>query len=141
MREEITVFRSDGCSGNMSWAWARVAAGRNTILPRRKPWPALLPWNDDCVEHDLTYHQGGTRLQRFAADARLMVGVAERGYPKTGMLMFAGVQLGGYGWRAEIGYRLMRLVNRKAMRWNWGYGWGPEYRYEMALNMDIGGME
>lgn len=59
-----------------------------------------------------------------------MMRVAETGYPLIGVLMFLGVQLGGYGWRAELSYRLLRLVNWKAIRFNWGYGWGPRYRYD-----------
>ena len=125
----LSPFRSDGCSGNVSWTWARIAGIRNTVFRRKSPWSALLPWHNDCIEHDLAYHKGGSRLQRFSADTVLMVGVANRGHPVMAVLMFLGVQLGGYGWRAEVSYRLLRLVNWKAMRWNWGYGWGPGYRY------------
>jgi hypothetical protein len=125
----ISKFKTDGCSGNMSWMWARIAAFRNMCIWGDK-WSALLPWNEDCIEHDRTYHVGGTKLQKFKADTRLMVKVAEKGYPIIGILMFLGVQLGGYGWRAEVGYRIIKVINWKAIRWNWGYGWGSRYKYE-----------
>jgi len=122
---KLKPFNTDGCSGNLS---ARIAACRNFLFPGR--WSALLPWHDDCVEHDRAYHIGGTRHERLLADAKLMIAVASRGYPVIAILMFLGVQLGGYGWRAEISYRLLKLVNWKAIRFNWGYGWGSKYRYD-----------
>ena len=46
------------------------------------------------------------------------------------VLMFLGVHLGGYGLRAEISYRFLKLINWKAIRFGWGYGWGTKYRYK-----------
>jgi len=59
-----------------------------------------------------------------------MEAVARKGYPVIGVYMFLGVQLGGYGWRAEIGYWLTRIVNWNATRYNWGYGFGKGYKYK-----------
>ncbi len=126
--KKLEPFNTDGCSGNLSWMWARVAVLHNFLF--RSQWSIQLPWHDDCVEHDRAYHVGGARQERLFADTKLMLAVASLGYPVIAVLMFLGVRLGGYGWRAEMSYRLLKLINWKAIRFNWGYGYGPKYRYE-----------
>lgn len=130
MVKELTKFRTDGCSGNMSWFWRKIVTVHNFFVKESDRWSVLLPWHDACVEHDRTYHVGGTYLQRLVADIQLMATVAEMGYPIVAVSMFLSIQLGGYGWRAEVGYRLTKMINWKAIRYNWGYGWGPGYRYK-----------
>ncbi len=114
----------------MSWFYRKIIGVHNFFVKEPKKKGVLLPWHDACVEHDKIYHVGGSSLQRFDADLTLMWRVVEKGYPTVGILMFLGVRLGGYGLRAEVGYRLVKVVNWRAIRYNWGYGWGPSYRYE-----------
>lgn len=61
-------FTTDGCSGGMTLLW--------NFLFDRNP-----PWNGCCVEHDKFYWQGGTAEDRRWADAGLLIGVAQKGYP------------------------------------------------------------
>ncbi len=89
-------FTKDGSSGGMTAAWQ--------LLFRRVP-----PWNDLCIEHDYVYWRGGPAKLRRAADRKLRVDVAARGYPMIAWLMWAAVRIGGHP--------LLPLP------WRWGYGW------------------
>lgn len=91
-------FATDGCSGGMSWFYAKLTGGKK------------LPWHGCCVEHDKAYWQGGgTGADRLLADAKLAKCVADNGYPIWGRLMFWGVHFGGHPWLPTP--------------WRWGYGW------------------
>ncbi len=85
MNDELKPFKSDDCSGGMSWSYKK-ATGRR------------VPWADACVEHDRAYHKGGTAKERVEADKWLLINVAEAGYPWWGLAMFAAVRVGGVSW-------------------------------------------
>lgn len=89
------LFTSDGCSGGMSWAW-------RLIVGKAPPWEGL------CVKHDRAYWAGGSRRQRREADAALMAGVIQAGYPLIARAMYASVRIGGCPWWP--------------FPWRWGYG-------------------
>lgn len=67
------------------------------------------PWNDCCIEHDRLYWAGGSKVDRFKADAALLIAVAMKGHPCIATLMFISVRIGGHP--------LLPLP------WRWGYGW------------------
>ncbi len=91
-----TPFKSDGCSGGMSWAWRK--------LYDRNP-----PWNGLCVDHDRAYWNGGTVEDRQWADAALLIAVAQKGYPLVAVLMWIAVRVGGSPWLP--------------FPWRWAFGW------------------
>lgn len=93
-------FTSDGCSGGMSWLYAKLTGGKE------------LPWHGCCRDHDLPYWLGGTWRERAKADRGLRGCVQNKGGPwyyLLGWIMWAGVRVGGMAaWPTK--YR-------------WGYGW------------------
>lgn len=98
---------SDGCSGGMSAAYAR--------LPQwvHERFGETLPWHDCCVEHDRAYYYGGNREQKLAADEALKRCVAatlqdEQAGLLLGLAMQMAVTIGGQPYFATP-YR-------------WGYG-------------------
>jgi hypothetical protein len=91
----ITPFKSDGCSGGISWLWQNIAG--------RKP-----PWEEHCVEHDKAYWRGGDREARQQADLKLAAGVTKSGYPIMSALMYLGVRIGGHP--------------NLPLPWRWAYG-------------------
>lgn len=95
-------FRTDGCSGLMSWVW-RAVSGNGP------------PWEGCCVHHDFKYWMGGSREQRERADKALYECVAGRGYPGWAMIMWLGVRPGGH-WIFPSRFR-------------WGYRWRWPRRY------------
>ena len=93
-------FTSDGCS----------------LFPDRSLIDAK-DWCVCCVEHDIAYWQGGTEVQRLAADEKLRACVlAKTDDQILADAMFNGVRVGGSPWF----YNWYR----------WGYGWtdGRNYR-------------
>lgn len=95
-------FTTDGCSGGMSWLW-------------RKTHGKPPPWEGHCIEHDRTYHAGGTRAERAAADRKLMEAVAKDGHTVWAGLIWIGVRLGGHPFAPTP--------------WRWGYGWKYPHGY------------
>ena len=89
---ELKPFSSDGCS----------------LFPEGTPKQQQL-WLQCCVKHDLAYWQGGTFLQRLAADQDLERCVAQVGEPAIAKLMLAGVRVGGTPFLPT--------------QFRWGYGW------------------
>jgi len=88
-------FKSDGCSGGMSWFW-------RTFL-RRDP-----PWEGACRDHDYAYWYGGSKDDRLQADICLAAHVTLAGYPLTAFIMYYAVRIGGMpSWRFS---------------WCWNYG-------------------
>ena len=88
-------FKTDGCSGGMSWAWRRFAG--------RPP-----PWEGYCVWHDHEYWRGGTRWDRLEADRDLAGSVRRIGHPVWAVLIYIGVRIGGsplwpFPWRWDYG--------------------------------------
>jgi len=98
--EGLIPFKTDGCSGGMSWLWVHVF---------HRP----TPWEDKCEKHDYAYWMGGTAMQRKRADIALAAGVAKAGYPLVGALMYYAVRVGGVPW-LPTSYR-------------WGYGHGRKF--------------
>ncbi|MEM9026590.1 MAG: hypothetical protein AAGB06_06610 [Verrucomicrobiota bacterium] len=98
-RGTLSDFTSDGCS---------LFPDRSLIMRE--------DWCDCCYQHDIAYWQGGTEVQRLAADQALRACVFEKTQSQElADLMFEGVRFGGspyfYNW-----YR-------------WGYGWDFERKY------------
>jgi hypothetical protein len=50
------------------------------------------PWTEGCEQHDLDYHNGGTKQDRLDADRRLREYFAAVGYPKLGQAVFLAVR-------------------------------------------------
>ena len=62
-----------------------------------------------CEMHDLTYHKGGTKIERLKADLKLAECVAgSTGKVWLAVLMFIGVRIGGVPWLPTP--------------WRWGFG-------------------
>ena len=100
-------FRTDGCSGGMSWVWRRIAGGPP-------------PWESACVEHDYDYWLGGSKEDRLQADKDLARRVAWRGHPTWAALIYWSVRIGGspllpFPWR-----------------WDYGRPWNPLAGYREA---------
>ncbi|WP_205702478.1 hypothetical protein [Inhella crocodyli] len=124
-----------GCSPGGRLGLALAAAALLAACASRPPAPGLQPFQTDgcsrfadrsersrsdwchcCVAHDLAYWQGGTVVEREAADAALRHCVTQAsGSEGLGRLMLAGVRVGGgpawptpyrwgYGWPAGRGY-------------------------------------
>ena len=98
---------SDGCSGGMSAAYAKLPGWVH------EKYGETLPWHHCCVEHDRTYYYGGNREQKLAADEALKVCVAktlkdENAGLLLGLAMQMAVTIGGQPYFATP-YR-------------WGYG-------------------
>ncbi|WKE65388.1 hypothetical protein PVT67_17245 [Gallaecimonas kandeliae] len=89
---ELKPFTSDGCSD----------------FPDGTPAQKQL-WLSCCRRHDLAYWQGGTYQQRLDADLALRACVAKVGEPAIGLVMLAGVRMGG--------------TPLLPTRFRWGYGW------------------
>lgn len=84
----LRPFCSDGCS--------------SAIPSGTKEEPKL--WMHCCIEHDLEYWAGGTKLERLLADRHLYECVEKTGHQSIAQIMFKGVRAGGYFF--------------------WGNGWG-----------------
>jgi hypothetical protein len=52
-------------------------------------------YDECCVRHDLVYWYGGSNEEREAADIQLMKCAADKGYPKTGIILRFGASVGG----------------------------------------------
>jgi len=66
-------------------------------------------WLACCVKHDLLYWQGGSRVERKAADLALRTCLSEQGHPIVGQVMFLGVRVVGVWWLPTP--------------FRWGFGW------------------
>lgn len=107
MGGDLKPFRSDGCSDFP-----------NGTYQQRKLWLRC------CYQHDLSYWQGGTKLQRLVADHDLEQCVRSVGEPAIAKLMLAGVRVGGspywptsfrwgYGWPYMRGYKTLSADERR----------------------------
>jgi hypothetical protein len=82
------VKHSDGCSGGMSVAYAKLP------LWVHQRYGETLPWHHCCVEHDRAYYYGGTRERKLAADEALKRCVAETLQDnQAGMLLALAMQM------------------------------------------------
>ncbi len=88
----LTPFISDGCS-----AFPEGTSQQNQL------------WLTCCTQHDYDYWKGGSYQERLNSDKRLRECVENLGKPFIGLLMQAGVFIGGSAfWPTEF---------------RWGYGW------------------
>lgn len=90
--QTLTPFISDGCS-----AFPDGTPAENNL------------WLTCCTQHDFDYWKGGTYAERLASDKALMDCVASLGEPAIGMVMMAGVRVGGSPFFPTD--------------FRWGYGW------------------
>lgn len=88
----ISPFTTDGCSASPEGVPSDKTA-----------------WLHCCLEHDISYWQGGPRSLKLAADRKLRSCIAESGHPTIAQIYYYAVRAGG-GPRFETG-------------WRWGYGW------------------
>jgi len=105
--EAIQPFSSDGCS----------------LFPDKNPIEKK-SWCECCVQHDITYWQGGTSEQRNLADLALKTCVLEKTQDiALANMMFDGVRFGGspifpnwyrwgYGWDYGRGYKALNKKER-----------------------------
>lgn len=105
-RQEISDFKSDGCS---------LFPDRSLILNA--------DWCESCFQHDLAYWKGGAEAERLAADQALRDSVlAKTGNAELAEFMYHGVRFGGspyfYNW-----YR-------------WGYGWSYDRKYQALTDSE-----
>jgi hypothetical protein len=66
-------------------------------------------YDECCAKHDLAYWYGGSNEEREAADIQLMKCAADKGYPKTGIILRFGASVGGVSWLPTP--------------FRWGFGW------------------
>lgn len=97
---ELSVFRSDGCSGFPDGTISEVDL-----------------WKEDCYVHDRAYWVGGTRKERKSADQKLRDGLRGKGKPIIAEVVYAGVRIGG------------TPLLPTPWRWGFGWGdYGRGYR-------------
>lgn len=95
----IDPFTTDGCS----------------VSPEGTP-EHRGAWLHCCIEHDVSYWQGGSKAKKLKADQRLRSCIEDAGYDQIAKLYYYAVRAGGtpnldtswrwaYGWPYKIGYR------------------------------------
>lgn len=102
--DTLKPFSSDGCS-----------SFPDGTIKQNKLWLSC------CTAHDYEYWKGGTYKQRFLADSALKQCVSKNGEPGIGLLMLAGVRIGGTPYLPTS--------------FRWGYGW-PYPRHYGALSTE-----
>ena len=120
---ELKPFTTDGCSGGMSFfyreykklkysfnqlKWSFILYDIEMLKEQPKAEDLLLPWHEDCVEHDYAYWSGGSAEDRKFADQVLRDKVTERGYSFIANCMYYAVRVGGVPWMP--------------LPWRWGFG-------------------
>lgn len=101
---ELQPFTSDGCSAFPDGTFTNQAL-----------------WLACCQAHDYAYWQGGTYQQRLEADEALRECVAQVGQEEIGLVMLAGVRIGG--------------TPILPTQFRWGYGW-PYPRWYGPLSLE-----
>lgn len=123
VEDSLKPFHSDGCSDFPNGTYRQ-----NSL------------WLSCCYQHDLSYWQGGTKLQRLVADHDLEQCVKSVGEPSIARLMLAGVRVGGspywptpfrwgYGWSYLRGYKPLSATEQaqvQATLWRHGVIVNPE---------------
>lgn len=79
-------------------------------------------WTECCVDHDIAYWIGGSRIDRLRADATLMACMNDKAGPRTAQLYFNGVRSGGRPF--------------SVMPYRWGYGWNYMRTYESLSDQE-----
>ena len=101
-KNSLKPFKSDGCSGGLSWYWRNNLGGNP-------------PWEGCCVEHDEAYHKGGSQRDRVKADLKLYECVRSKGHPIWAAVMWYAVRVGGHPyWPTPF-------------RWGFGRDWPSQY--------------
>jgi len=99
--QTINPFESDGCS-----------SFPNGTFKQKQLWLSC------CEVHDYAYWKGGTYADRFKSDVELKQCVHDAGESEIGIMMLAGVRVGGNP-----------FINTS---FRWGYGW-PYPRFYQTL--------
>ena len=102
--DTLKPFTSDGCS-----------SFPNGTIKQSSLWLSC------CTTHDYEYWKGGTYKQRLESDKALKQCVTKNGQPEIGLLMLAGVRIGGTPYLPTS--------------FRWGYGW-PYPRHYGTLNTE-----
>ncbi|WP_227006651.1 DUF3430 domain-containing protein [Shewanella donghaensis] len=101
---EIKPFTSDGCS----------VFPDGTLMQKEL-------WLGCCTAHDFAYWKGGTLIEKDASDIALKECVAALGKEDIGLIMLAGVRVGGSAYFPTS--------------FRWGYGWPyPKPYGELTAN-------
>ena len=127
---EIAPFKTDGCSGNLSAGWERLAA----FIPSfRQEFGEKPPWENCCIEHDRVYWRGDTVdgfNRRKIADQDLRQCVVETGIELAPDLAerFSKSETQvrqTFTVVADIMYGAVRFGGQPCslLPWRWGYGW------------------
>lgn len=101
MTQPPKPFKTDGCSGGMSWFWRTFKGGPP-------------PWEGACETHDREYWDGGTAAERYDADLELMCEIENNhGGLHLAYWTFVAVRIFGhpywpFPWRWGFGYRWPR---------------------------------
>jgi hypothetical protein len=135
---ELSKFKSDGCSGNISSGWTN-APGNNSIITqtfyKTNSNTERIPFESACIKHDRTYHKGvGGYVGRFIADNQLRSDIISYGIEnseeiksRVGLKTEAEAIL-LYELIAEAIYRGVRLggapCTGEPYAWGFGYGGG-----------------
>lgn len=99
-KHELRAFKGDGCS----------------LFPESSDRSGN-DWSECCLEHDITYWQGGTKEERQAADLLFRECIIE----KT-----------NNDWLADLMYNAVRVGGTPHFPswYRWGYGWNYGRGYE-----------
>lgn len=117
-KNKLNDFSSDGCSMSPDG----IIIGQTQFV-------------GCCVEHDIAYWRGGTRLEKLAADRKLKQCVREKSNVLVAEIYYRGVRMGGledlptafhwgYGWEKRRNYRALseeeqQLVEEKLSMVDW----------------------
>lgn len=95
-KNPLKIFTTDGC----------------TLFP--DSFFNVISWKDICIDHDIAYWSGGSRIEKDAADEKLKVD-GNKIFPHLGDLMYFVVGVAG---SPDL-----------PTPWRWGYGknFGSEY--------------
>ena len=105
---ELKPFKTDGCS----------LFPDGTFKDKNK-------WREDCIEHDISYWQGGTEEDRRNADLQLKHGILSKTGDKHlakmvydtvrtwGSPIFPSWYRWGYGWKYGRGYKELTMGERE----------------------------
>lgn len=103
MTQPHKPFKTDGCSGGMSWFWRTFKGGPP-------------PWEGACVAHDRAYWAGGSAPKRAWADNVLADHINFAGCPSLAVLTLIAIRIFGHPWWPF------------PWRWGFGYRWPRGYK-------------
>jgi hypothetical protein len=127
---DIAPFTTDGCSGNLSANWGRLA---DTLPGFADEFGDKPPWEDCCVAHDKVYWSGSVidgYSMRLNADQKLKQCVVDTGARLTPELSARYSVTDenvdrAFSVIADLMYKAVRLGGQPCslLPWRWGYGW------------------